>query len=69
MNDRGSEDLVASIGELTKMLDGMLDMLNKILDGCEEGRNLTAVQVAELRDHAQLWATQIGRLKKVISKR
>ena len=45
------------------MLEGVLQMLKGILDGCEEGRNLTAAQVAELREHAQLWSSQIARLK------
>ena len=48
------------------MLDGMLQMLNKILEGCEEGRTLSTDQIGELRDHAQLWARQIGRLKKIV---
>ncbi len=45
------------------MLEGVLQMLKGILDGCEEGRHLTAAQVAELRDHAQLWSSQIAQLK------
>ena len=63
MNDQERASLLAAISELTTMLDGVLQMLNGILNTCEEGRSLTAAQVTELRDHAELWASQIARLK------
>ena len=63
MKDQERASLLAAISELTTMLDGVLQMLNGILNGYEEGRSLTAREVAELRDHAQLWSSQIARLK------
>lgn len=63
MNDQERATLLAAISELTTMLDGVLQVLNGILDGCDEVRNLNAAQVAELRDHAQVWTSQVARLK------
>lgn len=69
MNETERATLLSAIAELTTMVDGMLQMLIRILDGCEDekGRTLTPTQVAELRDHATSWAKQVEWLKSATS--
>jgi hypothetical protein len=63
MKETERATLLSAIAELTTIIDGMLQMLNRILDGCDEGGTLTPTQVAELRDHAMNWAKQVAQLK------
>jgi cell division protein FtsB len=65
MEDSERTRLLVTIQELTTMLNGVLHVVNSVLDACEGGAALTAAQLAELRQHSKMLEEKIARLQKM----
>ena len=55
--------LIAAVTRTSEMVGALLDLVERIVVGFDDGRQLTQADVERLREHSTLWRQQLERLR------
>ena len=56
-------ELIAAVTRTSEMVGALLDLMERIVVGFDDGRQLTQADVERLRQHSALWRDQLERLR------
>jgi hypothetical protein len=56
-------ELIGAVTRTTEMVGALLDLVDRIVIGFDDGRQLTQADVERLREHSTLWRQQLERLR------
>jgi hypothetical protein len=56
-------ELIAAVTRTSEMVGALLDLMERIVVGFDDGRQLTQADVERLREHSTLWRQQLERLR------
>jgi hypothetical protein len=56
-------ELIAAVTRTSEMVGALLDLIDRIAAGFDQGRQLSAADVERLREHSTLWHEQLERLR------
>jgi hypothetical protein len=55
--------LIAAVTRTSEMVGALLDLVERVVVGFDDGRQLTQADVERLREHSTLWRQQLERLR------
>ena len=56
-------ELIGAVTRTIEMVGALLDLVDRIVIGFDDGRQLTQADVERLREHSALWREQLERLR------
>jgi hypothetical protein len=56
-------ELIGAVTRTIEMVGALLDLVDRIVVGFDDGRQLTQADVERLREHSALWRQQLERLR------